>query len=291
MIREPKMVYYEKAALKYELGKLLKEKYATLPWIQIENHNNITEMQQKPNSEFANMKQAIVVAVRKTHKYTENHKTSDYLVPYTSSGCSAMCLYCYLVCSYNKCAYLRIFVNREEMLSKIIKTANKCGRDLTFEIGSNSDLVLENEVTGNLLWTIEQFGKEKKGFLTFPTKFNMIEPLLPLSHNGRIIVRMSVNPEEIIKKIEFGTSPLLSRIEAVNRLCEAGYKTGLIIAPVVMLPGWKELYAELLETLRDKLSVTAKKQSFIEVIFMTYSYVHRMINRDAFPNAVELYDK
>ncbi|MDP4109662.1 MAG: spore photoproduct lyase, partial [Bacillota bacterium] len=150
---------------------------------------------------------------------------------------------------------------------------------------------LENEVTGNLLWTIEQFGKEKKGFLTFPTKFNMIEPLLPLSHNGRIIVRMSVNPEEIIKKIEFGTSPLLSRIEAVNRLCEAGYKTGLIIAPVVMLPGWKELYAELIETLRDKLSITAKKQSFIEVIFMTYSYVHRMINRDAFPNAVELYDK
>ena len=61
------------------------------------------------------------MGIRKTHKYVENHKVSDYLVPYTSSGCMAMCMYCYLVCHYNKCAYLRVFVNRDEMLNKIIK--------------------------------------------------------------------------------------------------------------------------------------------------------------------------
>ncbi len=58
-----------------------------------------------------------------------------------------MCLYCYLVCNFNKCSYLRIFVNREEMLDKIIKTANKSEEELVFEIGSNSDLVLENMIT------------------------------------------------------------------------------------------------------------------------------------------------
>lgn len=58
-----------------------------------------------------------------------------------------MCLYCYLVCNFNKCSYLRLFVNREEMLDKIIKNANKADKDLVFEIGSNSDLVLENMVT------------------------------------------------------------------------------------------------------------------------------------------------
>ena len=58
-----------------------------------------------------------------------------------------MCLYCYLVCNFNKCSYLRIFVNREEMLDKIIKTANKSDKELIFEIGSNSDLVLENMIT------------------------------------------------------------------------------------------------------------------------------------------------
>ena len=58
-----------------------------------------------------------------------------------------MCLYCYLVCNFNKCSYLRVFVNREEMLEKIIKTANKSDKELVFEIGSNSDLILENMIT------------------------------------------------------------------------------------------------------------------------------------------------
>ena len=149
------------------------------------------------------MKQNLIIGVRKTHKFVENHKTSDYLVPYTSSGCIAMCLYCYLVCNYNKCSYLRLFVNREEMLDKIIKVSNNSEKELTFEIGSNSDLILENTITGNLVWTIENFVKRaKKGYLTFPTKFGMVEPILNLEHQGRIIVRVSVNPQEIISQIE-----------------------------------------------------------------------------------------
>lgn len=58
-----------------------------------------------------------------------------------------MCLYCYLVCNFNKCSYLRLFVNREEMLDKIIKITNKSDKKLVFEIGSNSDLILENMIT------------------------------------------------------------------------------------------------------------------------------------------------
>ena len=52
-------------------------------------------------------------------------------------------MYCYLVCNYNKCAYLRLFVNREQMLDKIIKTAEKREKELTLEIESNSDILLE----------------------------------------------------------------------------------------------------------------------------------------------------
>ena len=58
-----------------------------------------------------------------------------------------------------------------------------------------------------------------------------------------------------------------------------------------MVPDWKILYTELLSKLEDGLSQKAKKSIFIEIIFMTYSYVHRMINREAFVNAIELYDK
>ena len=286
----PQEIYYEKDIENYELGRDLLEKYKDIPKIVIENHNNIEEMRKKQNSEFKDMKRNLIIGIRKTHKFVENHKVSDFLVPYTSSGCTAMCLYCYLVCNYNKCAYLRLFVNREEMLEKIIKTSENSEKELTFEIGSNSDLILENTITNNLNWTIKNFSKVSKGYLTFPTKFSMVDSICNIDHNGRVIVRMSINPEKIIREIEIGTSSLDARIKAINKLREANYKVGILIAPVIMIDNWKEEYENLIKYLKEKLSNEAKKDIFFEIIFMTYSYVHRMINKEAFPNSVDLFN-
>ena len=289
----PNRVYYEEDAKNYELGKELITKYESqgIPTQIIENHNNIEEMRKKENKEFPKMKQNLIIGIRKTHKFVPNHKVSDFLVPYTSSGCTAMCLYCYLVCNYNKCAYLRLFVNREEMLEKIIKEANKSEEELVFEIGSNSDLILENTITGNLVWTIENFAKNNKGYLTFPTKFDMVDDLLNLDHRGRIIIRISVNPQEIIKNVEIGTSNLEERINAINKLCDAGYKVGILVAPIILVDNWKKLYENLFISLKEKLSDKVKKEVFFEVILMTYSYIHRKINEEAFPTLVNLYDE
>lgn len=289
----PQAVFFEKNIEDYELGKHLIKKYKekNVPFFEIENHNNIDELRKKDNSEFKNLKRNLIIGVRKTHKYVENHKVSDFLVPYTSSGCTAMCLYCYLVCNFNKCSYLRLFVNREQMLDKIISKASQSDKNLTFEIGSNSDLILENTITNNLVWTIENFSNTNKGMLTFPTKFDMVEPILNLNHNGKIIVRMSVNPQNIIKEIEVGTSSLKNRVVAINKLAEARYKIGILIAPVIFVENWKFEYEELIKYLQDELSKTAKSKIFFEVIFMTYSYVHKMINTDAFPEKLSLYDK
>ena len=168
-----------------------------------------------------------------------------------------MCMYCYLVCNYNKCAYLRLFVNREQMLDKIIKTCNESEKELVIEIGSNSDLVLENTITGNLQWTIKKF----------------------------------IEKTEIINKIELGTSPLKNRVEAINKLKEADYKVGILIAPIVLVENWKEQYEELIRYLADNLSEKVKNDVFFELIFMTYSYIHNAINTEAFPNNPVLYDK
>ena len=269
MIFKPNAIYFEKDVENYELGKMLLEKYKDIPKIEIENHNNIEEMRKKENSEFLKMKKNLIIGTRKTHKFVENHKVSDYLVPYTSSGCIASCMYCYLVCHYNKCAYMRLFVNREEMLEKIIKTANKSEKELTFEIGSNSDLVLENTITGNLVWTIENFKDTEKGKLTFPTKFAYVDDLLPLDHRHKVIIRMSVNPEYIINNVEFGTSRLKERVEAINKLVEADYEVGILIAPVIFLENWRDLYHELIIYLKE---IALFKNAICLYIFI-YSYL------------------
>ncbi len=284
-------VYYEPKALNYKLAEILQARFANLPWLEIANHNYIPELTAADNRDFPKLKSHLIIGVRKTHKYVPNHKVSDWLVPYTSSGCRAMCLYCYLVCNYNKCAYLRLFVNREQMLDRLLKKANAAPVPQTFEIGSNSDLVLENTITDNLCYTIERFGYEGRGHLTFPTKFNMVNPLLSLDHRGKTIFRMSVNPKDIIRRIELGTSPLHARIQALNKVADAGYPVGLLIAPIVLLPDWKRLYSDLIEQLADELSEKVKQTGFIEIILMTYSFVQNAINTDAFPEAVQLLNR
>lgn len=53
------------------------------------------------------------------------------------------------------------------------------------------------------MWTIENFvARAEKGKLTFPTKFDMVDSILDLDHRGKVIVRVSVNPQEVISKIE-----------------------------------------------------------------------------------------
>ena len=81
----------------------------------------------------------------------------------------------------------------------------------------------------------------------------MVDSILPLDHKGKVTIRMSVNPEEIINRVEFGTSRLQGRIEAINKLKEAGYKVGILIAPVILVDNWKELYLELIKKLSNEL--------------------------------------
>ncbi len=57
-----------------------------------------------------------------------------------------------------------------------------------------------------------------------------------------------------------------------------------------MIDNWKEEYENLIKFLKENLSDEVKKDVFFEIIFMTYSYVHRMINQEAFPNAINLYN-
>lgn len=82
---KPKAIYFEKEILEYPLGKELMKKFEDIPKVEIENHNNIEEMRKKENKEFVNLKRNLIIGIRKTHKFVPNHKTSDFLVPYTSS--------------------------------------------------------------------------------------------------------------------------------------------------------------------------------------------------------------
>lgn len=291
-IFKPTKVFVETGCEKYSLGKQLIQKYSDLGTeiIEIEDHNKIPEMREAPNSEFTKMKDYLILGIRKSLTYKKNNKTSDFLVPYTSSGCAAMCMYCYLVCTYYNCSYLRVFVNRQQMMKKLKESAEKYPGSV-FEIGSNSDLVMENSVSGSLEWTIREFADVRNAQLTLPTKFNMIDSLLDIDHGRNVTIRMSLNPQEIIRRVEFRTSNLDERIEAINKLYKADYDVGILVAPIILLDGYEQMYEDLFRTMAQKLLPEVLDNVLIEIIFMTYGTVTKTINQEAFPNAVNLYNE
>jgi len=152
------------------------------------------------------MKRFLVIGIRKDPQICSQSKVSDYRFPIPLPGCSAMCLYCYLVCHYNNCSLFKALVNREQMLNKIIKTRKKADKEMTFEIGSNSDLVLENTITGNLTWPSNPLQKRSWIF--------------DLSHEFHTVdVHSALHPQRtthcqnerkfrsrVIRQVEFGTS-------------------------------------------------------------------------------------
>lgn len=97
----PKTIYYEEDIKNYELGKILLNKYKDTPKIIINNHNNIEELRKKENEEFGKLKQNLIIGIRKTHKFVPNYKTSDFLVPYTSSRLYSNVLVLLLCILYN----------------------------------------------------------------------------------------------------------------------------------------------------------------------------------------------
>ena len=90
----------------------------------------------------------------------------------------------------------------------------------------------------------------------------MVDSICNIEHNNRIIVRMSVNPEKIINQVEFGTSKLKGRIESINKLKAAGYKLGILIAPVIMIDNWQE--EEVEENICIKTIYEKKENYFLE---------------------------
>lgn len=289
----PLRVYYEEVVKEYEQGKELLERYKKMdiPLIPIEAHHKIEELRHRPNKEFTKMKKYLILGTRKAIKLTPNDKSADFIVPFTSSGCTASCLYCYLVCNFNTNSYLRVFMNRHEMIEKVRKNIEKVGEHKVYELGCNSDMVLENTITGNLRWAIEEFGKLENATATFATKFDTVDDLLTANHNGHTQMRISINPQEIIRKVEFGTSSLKERIAAANKMFEVGYKVGLNIAPIILEEGWDAVYENMFKEARELLLPKLKEQLFIEVIFMTYGLPNLYINTECMPNAVNLLDK
>lgn len=129
----------------------------------------------------------------------------------------------------------------------------------SFEVSCYTDVIGIEHLTGSLEECIRYFGTRPQAQLRFVTKYDQVNPLLNLPHDGRTRARVSLNADPIARRLEGGTASVAARIEALRKLAlprslgGGGYAVGVVLAPIMPIADWQQHYTNLLDQVADRL--------------------------------------
>jgi len=120
----------------------------------------------------------------------------------------------------------------------------------------------------------------KKMILEIKTKTAGIDHL-PDIPKSNVLVSWSMNPDAFIRTEEHKAASFDARLKAAQRALKKGYRLGFHFDPLLMLPGWKKQYAELLEKMTSTLP--EKEVMWISLGSLRYPSSLKKIIEERFP--------
>lgn len=247
-----KRILFEQAALDYPLGRqVLKRCREAGLEVSVLKGSRVSGIPgQTPRESFFQGKATLVVGVRREMDYATCKPSAHFQLPLVS-GCPGMCEYCYLQTQMGKRPYTRAYVNIEEILAQAGQLIEQRLPAVTvFEAAATSDPLPVESLSGALSRAIQYFASQPQGRLRFVTKYPLVQSLLRLNHAGHTRIRFSINTPSVVNRFEHRTPPVKQRIYALKEVMDHGYPAGVIIAPVILEPGWEDDYRMLIDDLR-----------------------------------------
>lgn len=286
---QPQRVLFEKGTLDYEMGQRIHDIFTKKEQVELIECTTAKIKEIIAGDSMAetyqNGKKTLVVSKKKSSAFQTCKPSADYMLPLIS-GCMGQCEYCYLHTKLGDKPFVRVNVNIDDILAKATQYVDAAPDKVTsFEGSATSDPVCVEPYTHSLATAIEFFAKEPRGSFRFVTKYNDIDTLLPLAHNGKTEIRFSINTERIRSSYEHHTASIRARIDAAAKVMEAGYPTGFLIAPVFLYENWKEEYKEVIETLKKTLPSPSPYPITFEVITHRFTPKAKELIENVFPDS------
>lgn len=283
----PRRILFEKGSLDYEMGRRIYEYFKDNDKIEIVNMTSNRVKQQIPGDNlfdyYREGKKTLVVGVKKGLKFLSCKPSAHYQLPLIS-GCAGQCKYCYLNTNLSERPFIKVNVNIEDILNQAQKYIDERKPDVTiFEGAATSDPIPVEPYTHSLQTAIEFFAHNEFARFRFVTKFNDVDTLLNIDHNGKTEIRFTMNTDKVIREHEEKTASYDKRLEAAKKVMAAGYPTGFIIAPVFLYEGWKEDYHELLMKIHENEPSDMKYPPMFEVITHRYTTRAKNVINEIFP--------
>jgi spore photoproduct lyase len=259
----PQRAVFTPAALEWEHGQRILERVEALG-IPVEKlrQNRVTGLRgedERATYNTAKRTLAVVTSPPSYLKLTPIPPSADWQY-HVAEGCPAHCQYCYLAGSLSGPPVVRVFANLEQILGNLAAYETTASpkdkgvrQETSYEVSCYTDPLGIEHLTGSLAESIRYFGTREKGFLRYVSKFDAVDSLLELPHNGQTRCRASVNAEPVSARLEGGTANVPARLQALRKLAlprergGGGYPVGLVIAPVMPMDEWRAHYTKLLD--------------------------------------------
>src|SRR5690242_14593746 len=177
------------------------------------------------------LKNMCLFSVKKSLTCRPNTRSSHFVAPSHSNGCTMSCSYCYVPRRKGYANPITIFVNIEKIMGYLERHAGRQGKKLipdqidpefwVYEIGENGDCSADAAICDNVKDLVHLFRRLPNAKLTFATKFVNRE-LLTYEPQGKTRIRFSLMPHAMSKLVDVRTTPISERIAVMNEFREAG---------------------------------------------------------------------
>lgn len=197
------------------------------------SQNKITGLRGKTEREtyaIAKNTLAIVNAPPSQLKLTPIPPSADWQF-HLAQGCPAHCQYCYLAGSLSGVPVVKVYANLPQILNNL-SNYERQEQNTTYEVSCYTDPLGIEHLTGSLAECIRYFGTRETAYLRWVSKFDRVEELLDVPHNGHTHCRVSLNADPVSQTLEGGTATVEQRLQALRKLAVKGYPIGIVIAPI-----------------------------------------------------------
>lgn len=293
-------IFMEPVVSEIQRGKEILEKYADAELIEVPSHWKIPELHGNAGSidDWIKIKRhTLVLGVKKGLTCRPNERSSHFVAPSISNGCTMACSYCYVPRRKGFANPITIFVNIEQICNYISRHAGKQGDFFTpdqidphywvYDIGENGDCSVDAAICDNVRDFVALFRSLPNAKATFATKFVNRE-LLSYDPQRKTRIRFSLMPQSISKIVDIRTSPISERIAAINDFAAAGFEVHLNFSPVIYYDHWLQDYSLMMDEINDVVNDAAKSQLQCEIIFLTHNTLLHDINMEWHPKGEDL---
>ncbi len=293
-------IYLEPAVRDYARGREILANYPDATLIEVPSHWKIPELHGNEGSVEDWMKikrNVLILGIKKSLTARPNTRSSNFVAPSHSNGCTMSCVYCYVPRRKGFANPITLFVNIEQIIGYLQRHSAKQGTKLTpdlidptywvYDIGENGDCSADAAISNNVKDIIDAFKTMPNAKATFATKFVNRE-MLDYDPQMKTRIRFSLMPHNLSRIVDVRTSPISDRIEVMNDFADAGYEVNVNFSPVIYYEGWENDWLKLFEELNDNLNEKTKKQLVAEIIFLTHNDHLHDVNMGWHPKGEEL---